>query len=73
MSCRAGSTCFRDCRKADKMELIIQKAVELGAYRDHSGRDETLCCKAGSARKLRKRENGGSRLQRVRQNSPSVC
>ena len=32
MNCRAESTSFRDCQKADKMELIIQKAVELGAY-----------------------------------------
>lgn len=32
MSSHAGFTCFRACRRQDKMELIIQKAVELGAY-----------------------------------------
>ena len=32
MSSQAGFICSRACPKADKMELIIQKAVELGAY-----------------------------------------
>ena len=32
LSCRRRFICFRDCRMADKMELIIQKAVELGVY-----------------------------------------
>ena len=54
---------FQGLPKADKMELIIQKAVELGVYeivpvatkraggtwraRDRSGGNEILCCKTG--------------------------
>ncbi len=41
------STCFRVCPKGDKMELIIQKAVELGVYADRAGRDEPGGGKAG--------------------------
>ncbi len=38
---------FQGLPKADKMELIIQKAVELGCVRSDSGRDETLCRETG--------------------------
>ena len=37
---------FQGLPKGDKMELIIQKAVELGAY-GGSGQHETLGCQAG--------------------------
>lgn len=38
---------FQGLPKADKMELIIQKAVELGAFLCDSGRDKEMCGKTG--------------------------
>ena len=38
---------FQGLPKADKMELIIQKAVELGAYEIIPVETKTLCCEAG--------------------------
>ena len=38
---------FQALPKADKMELIIQKAVELGGIQDHSGGSQALHCQAG--------------------------
>ena len=52
-------TLYQGLPKGDKMELIVQKTVELGRKPDRSGRNETLCCKAGSEESRKTRENGG--------------
>ena len=36
---------FQGIPKADKMELIIQKAVELRSFRNYTSRNEKMCCK----------------------------
>ena len=36
---------FQGIPKSDKMELIIQKSVELRSIRDNTCRDEKMCCK----------------------------
>ena len=36
---------FQGLPKADKMELIIQKAVELRSIRNYASRNEKMCCK----------------------------
>ena len=36
---------FQGIPKADKMELIIQKSVELRSIRDNTCRNEKMCCK----------------------------
>lgn len=38
---------FQGLPKADKMELIIQKAVELGCFLSDSCRDKAMCSEAG--------------------------
>ena len=38
---------FQGLPKADKMELIIQKAVELGAFFYNPGRDKAMCGETG--------------------------
>ena len=37
-------TLYQGLPKGDKMEMIVQKAVELGRGRDRSNCHETLCC-----------------------------
>ena len=64
---------FQGLPKADKMELIIQKAVELGAVSDYSGGNKAMCGKTGCKKGRQRRWLAGSRLQRVRQNSPNEC
>lgn len=36
---------FQGIPKSDKMELIIQKSVELRSIRDNTCRNEKMCCK----------------------------
>ena len=36
---------FQGLPKSDKMELIIQKAVELRSRRNNTSRNEKMCCK----------------------------
>ncbi len=47
MSCPNKIYLFQGLPKADKMELIIQKAVELGACAGDPCGNQTLCGKAG--------------------------
>lgn len=63
---------FQGLPKADKMELIIQKAVELGAYSVVPVSTRRCVVKLDN-KKQRKKYPAGSRLRKVRQNSPSVC
>lgn len=63
---------FQGLPKADKMELIIQKAVELGAYAVIPVETKRCVVKL-DARKADKKCSAGSRFPRVRRSSPSVC
>ena len=36
---------FQGIPKADKMELIIQKSIELRCFRNNTCRNEKMCCK----------------------------
>lgn len=63
---------FQGLPKADKMELIIQKAVELGAYSVVPVSTRRCVVKLDN-KKAEKKYPAGSRSQKVRQNSPSVC
>ncbi len=56
--------------KSDKMELIIQKAVELGVYQVIPVATKRCVVKL-DAKKAAKKQNAGSRSQKVRQSSPS--
>ena len=63
---------FQGLPKADKMELIIQKAVELGAYAIVPVETKRCVVKLDE-KKAAKKTARCSRLQRVRQNSPNEC
>ena len=63
---------FQGLPKADKMELIIQKAVELGAYSVVPVSTRRCVVKLDN-RKRKKRYPAGSRSRKARQNSPSAC
>ena len=64
---------FQGLPKADKMELIIQKAVELGACQVIPVETKRCVVRLDGKKGLQKGWNGGSRSQRARPSSPSVC
>ena len=63
---------FQGLPKSDKMELIVQKAVELGAAEVIPVAMKNCVVKL-DAKKRRQRRRAGRRLQRVRQNSQSAA
>ena len=63
---------FQGLPKSDKMELIIQKAVELGAWEVIPVATSRAVVKLDE-KKAAKRWRAGSRLRRVRQNSQREC
>ena len=60
---------FQGLPKADKMELIVQKAVELGVYSVVPFSAKRSIVRM-TKRKLKRKGNDGRQWQRVRQNSP---
>lgn len=63
---------FQGLPKGDKMELIIQKAVELGAYAVVPV-ETRRCVVSWTQRKRRRRLPDGSRFPRAQLSSLSVC
>ena len=63
---------FQGLPKADKMELIIQKAVELGAY-EVIPVETKRCVVKLDGKKAAKRLSAGNKLQKVLQSSQNVC
>lgn len=63
---------FQGLPKADKMELIIQKAVELGAY-EVIPVETKRCVVKLDGKKQQKRLSAGNKSQKVLQSSQNVC
>lgn len=62
---------FQGLPKNDKMELIIQKAVELGVYEIIPVAMKNCVVKL-DAKRRRQRQHAGRALRRVQQNSQSA-
>ena len=60
---------FQGLPKGDKMEWIVQKAVELGAYQYCSVCGKALRCESWIRRKPERRENAGRQLPRGLRNN----
>lgn len=63
---------FQGLPKGDKMELIIQKAVELGVYRVIPVSMKRSVVKLDAKKRMR-RENDGMRFLRALRSSPSAA
>ena len=65
VSCHRKFTCSRGCPKGDKMELIIQKAVELGVYEIIPVATKRAVVKLDAEKGGKRSRNAGRALQKA--------